>query len=139
VIILIFLSDSGHNYHHTVKEFVRFLTNSFPSVPSDLFKIIIGSFFQKGFWSLCQAVAPPVNEITSYHSIKVIQKNYIFATSTIYIKLPHVFVTCNSCLVHTVYCFPFASDFIRKLPCVGDDMNLNPKNYYYSAMLSSLC
>jgi len=49
VIILIFVSDSGHNYHHTVKEFVQILTNSVPSVPSDLFRIIIGSFFQKGF------------------------------------------------------------------------------------------
>jgi ABC-type dipeptide/oligopeptide/nickel transport system permease subunit len=138
VIIVIFVSDSGHNYHHTIKEFVRILTNFVPSVPSYLFKIIIGSFFQKGFWSLCQAVAPPVIEITSYHTIKVKQKNYIFATSTVYIKLPHVFVQCNSCLVHTVYFLPFATDFIRKLPCVGDDMNLNPKNYYYSAM-SSLC
>lgn len=60
VIILVFVSDSGHNYHHTVKEFVQLLTKSVPSVPSDLFKIITGSFFKKGFLSLCQAVAPPV-------------------------------------------------------------------------------
>jgi hypothetical protein len=71
---------------------------------------------------------------TTYHSVKVKQKNYTFATSTVCIKLSHVLVTCNSSPVRTVYYLPLSTDFSRKPPFVGDNMNLNPKNHYYSAM-----